>query len=394
MSTKNHFYLDKVFPEAEKIFSFDYCTLNDVDKRCIFIFDTNVLFVPFDSSEKSTSEIKAILKKLKEKNRLLIPARVAREFANNRAKRIGDLFLKVRQTKENLNSGPYKFEDYPLLEGNANYKSLKEKFSQIAKLIKESRKELDNIENDIKDWTWDDNVSVMYKEIFTPDTIIEVKKPEDEIIKDLEFRIEYKIAPGFKDSGKIDDGIGDLIIWTTILEIGKEKNCDVIFVSNDQKNDWFYKQDKVGLYPKFELFDEYRRATNGRTIHIIDFPKFLELRKAKEETINDVKETIARSEDTQMYSRDFSHEDLAEGMFVNHRRFGQGKITKLYHSGAGKEWIELEFDSGIRKHFILKFSDLNVPQTPYNVVMRMKKKFFQKRQFSPDQSDDGIYESE
>ncbi len=374
MSNKDHFYLDKVFPEADKIFSFEYESLEKVDKQCIFVFDTNVLFVPFDASEKSTTEIKEILKKLKDKNKLFIPARVAREFANNRAKRIGDLFLKVRQTKENLNSGPYKLDDYPLLEGNTNYKSVKEKFSQISNLIKESRNFLDNIETDIKNWTWDDNVSKMYKEIFTADTIVEVQKPENEIIEDLQFRIDYKVAPGFKDSAKIDDGIGDLIIWTTVLEIAKTKNSNIVFVSNDQKNDWFYKQDKVGLYPRYELFDEFRRFTNGKTIHIINFPKFLELRNAKEETINDVKQTIERNQEEYPYSRNYTHDDLAKGMTVNHRRFGKGVVSKLYLSASGKEWIQIEFENGLVKHFILKYSDLHIPKTPLNVIKKWKKR--------------------
>ncbi|SFD76130.1 PIN domain-containing protein [Flavobacterium phragmitis] len=388
MSDKNHFYLDKVFPEADKIFSFQYEALEKIDKNCIFILDTNVLFVPFDASEKSTSEIKEILKKLKDKNKLFIPARVAREFANNRAKRIGDLFLKVRQTKENLNSGPYKLDDYPLLEGNSNYKSVKDKFSQISSLIKESRNLLDNIETDIKTWNWDDAVSKIYKEIFTADTIIEVQKTESEIIKDLQFRIDYKIAPGFKDSAKIDDGIGDLIIWTTVLEIAKSKKTDIVFVSNDQKNDWFYKQDKIGLYPRFELFDEFRRFTDGKTIHIINFPKFLELRKAKTETINDVKQTIARNTETHPYSRNHSHSDLAKGMVINHRRFGPGIVNRLYHSAAGKEWVEIEFENGSIKHLILKLSDLYIPQTPLNIVRKWREKNHQQIDLFKNEKED------
>ena len=375
MSDKDYFYLDKVFPEPEQIFSFEYKSIEQIQKDCIFVFDTNVLFVPFDSSEKSIEEINNILKKLKKDNKLFIPARVAREFANNRAKRIGDLFLKVRQTKENLNSGPYKFEDYPLLEDNQNYKLVKQKFDSISNLIRESRNLLTNIENDIQNWNWDDNVSKMYKEIFTKNNIIELKKEQKDLIEDLQNRIQYKIAPGYKDSGKIDDGIGDLIIWTTILELAKDKNADVIFVSNDQKNDWFYKQDKIGLYPKYELFDEFRRLTGEKSIHIINFPKFLEIRNAKEETIKEIRTTIARNDENQSlynFSRDYKHSDLSIGTVLYHRKFGRGVILDLYHSSKGKEWVQIKFDSGLIKKLILKTSDLYVPQTPLNII----KKFF------------------
>lgn len=382
MSDKDYFYLDKVFPEPEQIFSFEYKSIEKIQKDCIFVFDTNVLFVPFDSSEKSSEEINKILKKLKKDNKLFIPARVAREFANNRAKRIGDLFLKVRQTKENLNSGPYKFEDYPLLEGNENYKLVKEKFDSISSLIKESRSLLTNIENDIQNWNWDDNVSKMYKEIFTKANIIELKKEQKELIEDLQNRIQYKIAPGYKDSGKIDDGIGDLIIWTTILELAKDKKSDVIFVSNDQKNDWFYKQDKIGLYPKYELFDEFRRLTDEKSIHIINFPKFLEIRNAKVETIKEVMTTIARNDENQRlynFSRDYKHSDLSIGTILYHRKFGRGEILDLYNSSKGKEWVQIQFDNGLNKKLILKTSDLYVPKIPLNIIKKLFKFNFEEK---------------
>lgn len=370
MTEKVHFYLEKVYPESDKIFSFEYSELDKIAKSCIFVLDTNVLFVPFDASEKSAVEIKNIFKKLKEKKRLYIPARVAREFANNRAKRIGELFLKIRQTKDNLNIGQFKIDDYPILEGTANYLNLKNSFSKIVELIKESRKELENIESNIKNWNWNDNVSKMYKDIFTSETIIEVKKAKEDIIEDLKFRIEYKVAPGYKDSGKIDDGIGDLIIWTTILEIAKDQNKDLIFVSNDQKNDWFYKQDKIGLYPKFELFDEFRRYTGGKNIHIINFPKFLELQNAKEETIIEIKETIEKTETDSDFSRAYSHKDLSIGLQIEHRRFGIGTITKLYQSGPGNEWVQIAFENGKTKHFILKFCDIRILNNSMNFLLR------------------------
>ncbi|WP_374442726.1 PIN domain-containing protein [Epilithonimonas sp.] len=384
MSDKDYFYLDKVFPEPENIFSFEYKSIEQIEKDCIFVFDTNVFFVPFDSSEKSIEEINKILKKLKKENKLFIPARVAREFANNRAKKIGDLFLKVRQTKENLNSGPYKFEDYPLLEDNENYKLIKSKFENIVNLIKESRNLLTNIENDIKNWNWNDNVSAMYKEIFTKDNIVELKKNQTDLIEDLQNRIQYKIAPGYKDSGKIDDGIGDLIIWTTILELAKDKKSDIIFVSNDQKNDWFYNQDKIGLYPKYELFDEFRRFTDEKSIHIINFPKFLEIRNAKVETIKEVRITIAKNDENQRlynFSRDYKHSDLSIGTILYHRKFGRGEILDLYHSGKGKEWVQIQFDSGLNKKLILKTSDLYVPKTPSNIIKHLFKFNFENKKF-------------
>lgn len=359
---KDIFYLDNIFPDASKIFSFEYKPLNELVDNSIFILDTNVLFVPFDTSEKNLEDIKNILLKLKGEDKLFLPARVAREFADNRAKRLGDLFLKLRQTKDNLNSGNYKIEDYPLLQGNKSYKKVLENFDKISELIKSSRKLLNNVESDILSWNWNDNVSKTYKEIFTEDIIIEVEKSKEDLINDLKYRIEHKIAPGYKDSNKLDDGIGDLIIWQTAMEIAKSKNMNLILVSNDQKNDWFYKQDKTGLYPKYELFDEFRRYTDGLSLQIINFPKFLEIQHARAETIKEVKESIKKVEDIRKtYLTNLSSDDLMKGLMIDHRRFGIGIITEL-----DKETMKVNFEKYGTKKLLIRFSPIKILNNSHN----------------------------
>ena len=106
--------------------------------------------------------------------------------------------------------------------------------------------------------------------------------------------MENKIAPGYKDSGKDDDGLGDIIIWNTLLEIGSDKKSDVVFVSNDQKSDWFYKHDRLALYPKYELLDEFRRTSKGKTLHIISFTKFLEIQNANPKTLVEMKKRFPK----------------------------------------------------------------------------------------------------
>jgi predicted nucleic-acid-binding protein len=359
---KDVFYLDKVFPEADKIFSESYKSSSDIFKNSIIILDTNVLLVPFDTNDKSLQRIKNIYLELKSKSRLYLPARVAREFASNRATKISDIFLQVRQTKDKLNSGNFKINQYPILETNEDYSNLKEDFVKIQDLIKKSREKLEKIESHIQEWTWNDNVSIAYKKIFTPEIVIEVKKEKEEIENDLAFRIEYKIAPGFKDSKKPDDGIGDLIIWQTILEIAKEKNKDVIFVTNDQKNDWFYKQDKIGLYPKFELFDEFRRYTDGKSISIINFIKFLELSDADTNTIEEVKTSIKKK---QIEFPQFRNQNLIADLEVEHNRFGQGIILDIIGKGSGQK-VKIMFRNFGTKTLLIQFARLKVLETTWN----------------------------
>jgi hypothetical protein len=368
---KDIFYLEKVFPEADKIFSENFKSAKEIISNAIIVLDTNVMLVPFDTNEKNVNDIKTIYLKYKLENRLFIPARVAREFANNRATKIGDIFLQIRQLKDNLNSGNFKINQYPILENNQDYKKLITLFKSIQSEIKDSRKHLDNIEAHIQSWTWNDNVSLAYKEIFTPEIIVEVEKTQVELEKELAFRIEYKVAPGYKDSKKPDDGIGDLVIWQTILEIAKKKDKHLIFVTNEQKNDWFYKQDKIGLYPKYELFDEFRRFTGGKSIAIINFVKFLELSNAKAETIKEIKTTIEENstiikENTTI---DFKSKlsGLQVGMFVEHQIFGVGQIISMGKTN-NHEVAEIMFNDHGVKRLLVTFARLKILDNPPNFI--------------------------
>lgn len=363
---KDLFYLDKVFPEADKIFSENFKAANEIIANAIIVLDTNVLLVPFDTNEKNVEDIKDIYLKYKKEKRFFISSRTAREFANNRANRIGDIFLQLRQLKENLNSGYFKINQYPILENNHDYQKLQQEFDAVQKSIKTSRKHLDSLEAHIQGWTWNDNVSLAYKEIFTSDIIVEMQKNKEELEKELAFRIEYKVAPGYKDSKKPDDGIGDLIIWQTILEIAKANNQDLIFVTNDQKNDWFYKQDKIGLYPKYELFDEFRRYTGGKSIAIINFVKFLELSKAKAQTIEEIKITI-KENNIDYFKTNLT--ELIEGMEVEHPKFGKGQIMRMRKSG-NLDIAEVEFSESGYKHLLVKFAPLKILDTKLNFLVQ------------------------
>src|SRR5262249_54130348 len=104
----------------------------------------------------------------------------------------------------------------------------------------------------------------------------------------LEKDILYKLPPGYKDAGKDDEGIGDLLIWQTILEVAKTHGKSVIFVSADQKPDWWSKSEGSALYPRYELIDEFRRISLGQSFHIIRFSGFLDLYGASKEVVKEV----------------------------------------------------------------------------------------------------------
>src|SRR5207247_10935182 len=71
-----------------------------------------------------------------------------------------------------------------------------------------------------------------------------------------------KVPPGYKDSAKELGAAGDLIIWRTILEIGRTRKAHLVFVSGDEKADWWYRASGSVLYPRLD-----RKSTRLNSSH-------------------------------------------------------------------------------------------------------------------------------
>ena len=88
--------------------------------------------------------------------------------------------------------------------------------------------------------------------------------------KEARSRIVDRRPPGYMDGGKDGSGpIGDYLVWAQILLEAKSCDKDVLFVTSDNKEDWWRKdEDKRSLGPRPELADEFT-ATCGRRLFMI-----------------------------------------------------------------------------------------------------------------------------
>lgn len=293
----NYFLTQLHFPEVQSIFDFQPKSLEAIKKDCLVVLDTNVLLLPYTIGSKSLGEIKDTYKQLIEDNKLAIPGQVVREFAKNRPNKLSEIYQQVSNYKSKINK--IDTPKYPLLENQSAYCSAIEYQYKINELFAKYTKELDNILKYIKNLNWDDHVSLMYAELLKGEHVIELKYEQEELVKEFEERSKNNIPPGFRDKGKSDGGIGDFLIWKTILQLGNEKNCDLIFVSADEKNDWYHQSMNQPLYPRYELVQEYRRISKGATFRILNLSSLLELYGATKEAVHEIKsiekERIAES---------------------------------------------------------------------------------------------------
>ena len=279
------FHHGKIYPKAENIFMTDLPSIETVKDNCVFVLDTNALLVPFSTGSDSLGEISKIFAVLKESNRLKIPDQVAREFADNRPKKIGEMFNALNSKRNGINE--HKIGSYPLLEALPEYKEILKLEKQLHEITTKYRKAIGKVVDTVKNWSWDDPVSVIYRKLFTPEVVHVLNFDQTEVEKNLRYRYLHKIPPGYKDDGKEDSGIGDFLIWLAILDIGKTKK-NVVFVSGDLKPDWYHKSSREALYPRFELLAEFNQISDNHSFHMIRLSDLLKLMGAKVEVVSQV----------------------------------------------------------------------------------------------------------
>jgi hypothetical protein len=307
----NIFIANQIYPDAQSIFSFSNKPIDSLKDNCYIVVDTNVLLVPYTVHPKSLAEIAETYRNLASENRLIVPGQVAREFAKNRAGKISELYQQLSRKRDK--DIDLKLEPYPLLEEIEDFQNSLEILKELKGLVKQYKEKLGNVLDQIKNWSWNDPVSLIYRDIFLGDVIFDLPlEDQNKLHEELSYRQLHKLPPGYKDAAKSDQGIGDFLIWKTILRLGEIHKKSVIFVSLDQKADWWYQSEKQALYPRYELVDEFRRVSDGQSFQIITFSEFLKLYGASKEVVEEVlrKEASESGTDCVAQLRELDHGSL------------------------------------------------------------------------------------
>lgn len=123
----------------------------------------------------------------------------------------------------------------------------------------------------------------------------------EEIYKEGLERYANKIPPGYKDSKKNCGNrhrFGDLIIWFQIMEKAESADKDIIFVTDDEKEDWWELFEGFKTGPCRALIKEFRSVVGEHIIWFYTTERFLTEAKhrvgisIKPKTIEETKRTV------------------------------------------------------------------------------------------------------
>ncbi|MFT2718576.1 PIN domain-containing protein [Deinococcus sp. A31D244] len=329
MQDEQDFLPTLVFPSASNIFDIDVPDPKTIIKEAIIFLDTNVLLIPYKTGKESLQAIEKIYIDLKSEGRLRIPAQAAREFAHQRTEHLKNLYATLSKNVQAQNIPDI---DHPLFEED------KIKLNNAKKELNESIQRFNNIilemRNKVNDWNYNDPVTKIYKNIFTPDIIIESELSESDLKKELRRRNILKIPPGYSDEGKEANSAGDMLIWLQAVEEAAKMSRPLIIVSADRKKDWWAQSTKQPLYPRFELAYEYYIKSSGQSMGLITLSELLQLTGSPNTVITEI-ETASHSiaEDSQPKSNSLI-EELRKNFVSSGRQsywFSRHRYTPNYN---------------------------------------------------------------
>lgn len=121
-----------------------------------------------------------------------------------------------------------------------------------------------------------------------------------EIQTEGEARFAASVPPGFKDAGKGGSRqYGDLVMWMQLIDQAKVTSRPIVFVTDEDKEDWWLAEGQWTLGPRPELIAEMGRAS-GQRFHMYKPPAFMkQVGQASEASIAEAEALPAQQRPTE-----------------------------------------------------------------------------------------------
>lgn len=270
---------------------------------CYIVLDANILLNFYRCSKDTSDDMFKILHAVEDK--LWLPYQSVWEYHNNRR----DVYFSnwnaaktLMQKVKSLIDSFYKDEKiYGLLSRNPFVvkKEVEDAFSAAQEIL---NKVFEKYDQNIEDYTFNDHILDELTNLL--EDRVGDDFSEDELkncFKRGEARYKDSVPPGYKDDTKekrakgLRHVFGDFINWIQVMDKAKNDNKNIIFVSGDQKEDWWEEWHGKKVRPRTELIKEFRTET-GMDILFYNQPSFMKYAKdnivhdTKDASINEVQE--------------------------------------------------------------------------------------------------------
>lgn len=254
----------------------------------LIVLDANVLLNLYSYSSETQTEFLKLLEELQD--RLWLPHQAAAEYHDKRCKVITDEITSYRNFRRDLkkvNDTLTKRKGHPFVDS-----ALFGKFSELCESIEAA---VDEGKGKQESLIRDDPIRDQLGSIFDGRTGNPTSDEElAKIYAEGSKRYKQRKPPGYKDADKSEPGMyGDLVIWKQVIGKASRDGKDVIFVTDDSKEDWWLKVDEETIGPRPELLQEFREETS-RSLYVYSSDSFVERAKERGKRVSD--EAVAELE--------------------------------------------------------------------------------------------------
>lgn len=243
------------------------------------VIDANVLLHVYRYSPDAAGQMIAILQKLD--TRLWMPHQVALEFHRNRAsvifeqsKAYDDVNTAITEIRDQIRKSFSGRDLHPFIRRSEILDRLLEPLdaeeTQL-RTLKEMHEQQSSKAQEF-DAHWNELDSIYRDLVGAEYTAAELET----LYLRGEDRYQKNVPPGFRDAKTKDspDKFGDFILWSQILDKYEAEPNDVVFVTDDRKEDWWRKISgrNLGALPalKKEFFDR-----TGKRVHLYSSDEFI-----------------------------------------------------------------------------------------------------------------------
>ncbi len=246
-----------------------------IENNYVIVLDTNVYLGLYRFSPDFANFALDCLQKIQE--HIMLPYTVKVEYYKH-----NHAIFKRRQDKiENSIEGTMKLiETQRIKLKNSCATLITRQFPGADEFQDEIDKKYDELKTMLTDYFEQRSVLTLIQDSWTSDVVkafVQKLIDDNQIMQDFtrdeiygiceegEKRYKKEVPPGYKD-GKTKDGIrkySDLILWKEIIQFAKEKQKNIIFVTDDVKPDWWnIENDKYEFLP--QLVQEFAKDTKTR----------------------------------------------------------------------------------------------------------------------------------
>jgi hypothetical protein len=229
----------------------------EIWEKCIFSFDANVLLHIYSYTPVTRERFFEILKGLSE--RIWLPHQVAYEYQKNRihvianqVKAYEDIELILHKNLGNFKTDLFKdYKRHPFLDTQGIVEDIEKAIEEVkyklklAQLNHPDYLKFDNLREELTD--------LLEGKVGNPYTEDELEK----IYQKAEKRFNYKQPPGYKDAKKpVPRNYGDVVLWFQLIDYAKLQQKPILFVTDDDKEDWWLKYKGESIEPRPDLIQE------------------------------------------------------------------------------------------------------------------------------------------